>query len=80
MYDLWVENVITKDCWRMNSDPTKEVYKDSSGEVHYKDNKIMNYKFYPCCPKEKPEFDTFDNNYVQLNIFNYINREEYECI
>ena len=49
MLDIWVENIKTKECWRYDDDPAKDVYQ-CEGIPLYKNDMSM-YRFYPCCPK-----------------------------
>jgi hypothetical protein len=56
MVDEWVMNIITKDCWRLNKDATKEVYLDENNHLQYKSD-IGNYRFFPMCPKEAPQME-----------------------
>jgi hypothetical protein len=70
MYDLWVEDIATKEAWRLDHDATKKVYIDAEGKTIYK-CQIHEVRFYPCCPKAAPKNKTIEHG-KQLNIFDYI--------
>lgn len=71
MFDTWVEKVKTKECWRLDHDSTKEVYLDDEGHTQFKDMRVWDYKFYPCCPREAPKL-VDDNDYEQTTIFDFM--------
>lgn len=56
MIDEWVENINTKECWRLDTDPSREVYIGEDRQIHYA-REIYNYRFYPMCPKEAPKME-----------------------
>lgn len=56
MIDEWVENINTKECWRLDTDPSREVYIGEDRQIHYA-KEIYNYRFYPMCPKEAPKME-----------------------
>ena len=47
MIDTWVQNVKTKECWRLDNDSSKDVYIDENGQTHCELEMISQYKFYP---------------------------------
>jgi len=59
MIDEWVENINTKECWRLDTDPSKEVYIGEDRQIHYA-REIYNYRFYPMCPKEAPKMEALE--------------------
>lgn len=56
MIDEWVMKKNTKECWRLDTDSTKEVYIGEDHIIHYKEE-IWKYQFYPMCPKEAPKME-----------------------
>ena len=62
MIDEWVENINTKECWRLDTDPSREVYIGEDRQIHYA-REIYNYRFYPMCPKEAPKMEVPDPEY-----------------
>ena len=66
---MWVEYIATKEAWRLDHDTSKKVYLDADGRTVYK-CRIDEVKFYPCCPKAAPSFETIDHG-KQLTIFDY---------
>lgn len=74
MYDLWVKDLTTGDCWRLDHDTSRKVYIDSEGCQVYKCD-YGDIRFYPCCPKDKPKFESHTTG-EQLNIFDYMKGED----
>jgi hypothetical protein len=74
MFDLWVENQITKECFRVTRDETKPIYYDEDGNVvnNFDLSDISKYRFYPCCPKEAPKNNNIIETGEQLNIFDFM--------
>ena len=71
MYDLWCENIKTGECFRVTRDESKPVYLREDGSTAFPLEEIMNFKFYPCCPKEAPKMETPETG-EQMNIFDFI--------
>lgn len=70
MFDTWVKNIKTGDCWRLDEDDTKPIYiKDGQTVINLAD--ISNYKFYPVCPKEPPTMGLPNIEYKQLSFDDY---------
>lgn len=68
MFDTWVKNIKTGECWRLDGDETKPIYiKDGQTVINLTD--ISNYRFYPVCPKEPPTMDLPQREYKQLSMF-----------
>ena len=74
MFDLWVENQKTKECFRVTRDESKPIYYDEDGNVvnNFDLAEISNYRFFPCCPREAPKNDNIIETGEQLTIFDYI--------
>lgn len=71
MFDLWVQEVKTGKCWRVDNDSSKPVYMDESGQTVFELADVSKYKFFPCCPKEAPRFETKED-FEQMNIFDFL--------
>ena len=80
MFDLWVEDQITKECFRVTRDKTKPIYYDEDGNTvnNFDLSDISRYKFFPCCPREAPKNDNIIETGEQLSIFDYMKGAGYE--
>lgn len=68
MFDLWVQEVKTGKCWRLDHDETKPVYINKDGQTVFELDQVSQYKFFPCCPKETPKNEVIETG-EQMNIF-----------
>ena len=57
MFETWVQNIKTKEVWKLDTDSTKEVYIDENGQTHFDLEMISQYRFYPICPKDAPTME-----------------------
>lgn len=78
MFDMWVQEVSTGNCWRLDKDNSKPVYIDESGQTVFKLEDVSKYKFFPCCPKEKPKNELVVETGEQMNIFDFLGEEQTE--
>lgn len=76
MFDLWVQDVKTKECWRVDHDSSKAVYLDENNRTVFDLKDVAKYKFFPCCPKEAPTLEV-NENYEQMDIYDFLNGEEF---
>lgn len=74
MLDIWVENIKTKECWRYDDDPAKDVYQ--CGGIPFYKNDMSMYRFYPCCPKKAPTMKLPKVDLHQMTIFDYEDEKE----
>ena len=68
--EVWVQNVKTEKAWILDNDVTKEVYQ-INGAIHYKDDKIHCYKFYPCDPRRCKKIEANTEGY-QYTLEDYL--------
>lgn len=69
MIDIWVENIKTREAWRLDHDSTKAVYLDENDAQVYKCS-LGDIRFYPVCPKAAPQFEVVEHG-EQLSIWDY---------
>ena len=63
MFDMWVEDLKTKKCWRVTQDEGTKLIENTED--------ISRYKFYPCCPKKAPEMELPQEEFTQMSIFDF---------
>ena len=68
--DLWVQNIKTKECWKT----TKE---EADKLCQLED--IGMYRFYPICPKDAPTMEIPEQDFQQMNIYDFEVRECGTC-
>ena len=78
MFDEWVQNKRTGECWRLDSDTSRPVYRSAKGGIIFRDGpaSMVNYNFFPCCPKDEPKNENVPETGEQLSIFDFLEIEE----
>ena len=78
MIDEWVEDLRSGECWRLDNDNNRPVYRTRSGELRFRDGfgTISRFKFWPCCPKTEPVRTDIPETGKQFSIFDFMEGQE----
>lgn len=81
MLEIWVKNLKTNQCWKMDEDSSKPVYM-KDGQTMFKDStlsKIGCFRFYPCDPgraesirDERCHQQEMETEGYQYSLFDYM--------
>lgn len=61
--ELWVEDLKTKECRKISQEEGTRLCQLGD---------IWRYKFYPVCPKDAPTMNLPEQDFKQMNIFDFI--------
>lgn len=62
MFDMWVQNIKTKEC--------KRVMQEEGAEMCRLED-IADLRFFPCCPKDAPKLEIPEGEFQQLTLMDY---------